>query len=258
LLSVAALCPFCAASTRTVDFEAPPPFVQSTSELPFTLLAAASDDPLPERPDWDRTEWLTGRRSASPDAIRLLAPDRGELALTETSLLGRTLNSRGRIRADYWTDFDDTTRFGGQLVATTWLKSAIDAEGYRWDSDDPAAPGELFGGTYYTGDVNVVAEVVKHARGTARTGVGGAWIVDAAGETHWGPQATVALDANLLGPATAGFEIDWGEIDDRDLFRWRAEFGWVWAGLELRTGYDRLRLEEEKRAGWFASLLLRY
>ncbi|NNJ25217.1 hypothetical protein [Alienimonas chondri] len=213
---------------------------------------------LPPRPDWTRTDWLTAREDADDQVVTLLAPDRGELVLTETSLLGRALKSRGRLRFDAWSDFDDTSRFGGQLVATTWLRTAIDAEGYAWDSDDLAAPGELFGGEYYTGDVNLVAEVISHARGTARTGAGAAWVIDSSGESHFGPQATVALDANLLGPATAGFEIDWGAIGDDALFRWRAEFGWVWGLAEIRTGYDKVSLGDEKRAGWFASLLMRY
>ncbi len=190
--------------------------------------------------------------------VTLLAPHRGETALTHTSLLGRALASRGRLRADAWSDFDGTTRFGGQLVATTWLRMALDAEGYVWDSDLPAAPDGRFGGKFYTGDANVVAEVVSHARGTMRTGAGVAFVQDHTGELMLGPQATVALDANLLGAATAGFEIDYGEIDGDELFRWRTEAGWVWGGAELRAGYDRLTLGDEGRGGWFASLLLRY
>ena len=144
------------------------------------------------------------------------------------------------------------------MVATTWLRTALDAEGYAWDSNAPAAPGDRFGGTFYTGDVNLVAQVVSHPRGTLRTGLGGAWVVDEAGEFEIGPQATIALDANLLGPATAGFEIDYGMIEDDDLFRWRAEGGWVWGLAEIRAGYDRVTLGDEARGGWFTSLLLRY
>ena len=176
----------------------------------------------------------------------------------DVSLLSRTLRSKGRIRADAWTNFEDTRRFGGQLVATTWLLAALDAEGYAWDQNKPPGPDALLGGTFYTGDANVVAQLVPHPRGTLRTGLGTAWLVDDAGEFHYGPQATIALDANLLGPATAGFEVDYGQIDGEELFRWRAEGGWTVGPAELRGGYDEYNLGGEVRDGWFASLLLRY
>ncbi|MFH5804631.1 hypothetical protein [Alienimonas sp. DA493] len=235
-----------------------------TVDLPFALLSPPAPELSESAPERDGLlfDWRPGvfdaNAAADDDVVSLLAPDRGELVLTETSLLGRALASRGRLRFDAWSDFDDTTRFGGQLVATTWLRAAVDAEAYVWDSDDPRAPGERFGGKYYTGDANVVAQVVSHPRGTMRTGLGAAWVRDDAGESAFGPQATIALDANLLGPATAGFEFDYGAIEGDELFRWRLEGGWVLGFAELRTGYDKLNLGDENRGGWFASLLMRY
>lgn len=232
--------------------------------LPFDLLSPPAPEPGGIAPNslWSPPDWLPEvfgtPAGVSRGPVALLAPDQGGLVFQETSMLGRALASRGRLRFDAWSDFDDTTRFGGQLVATTWLRAALDAEAYIWNSDDAAAPGERFGGEYYTGDVNLVAQVVSHPRGTMRTGLGGAWVHDHAGETVFGPQATIALDANLLGPATAGFEVDYGEIEGDELFRWRVEGGWVLGSMELRTGYDKLNLGDEKRGGWFASLMLRY
>ncbi|QDT16419.1 hypothetical protein [Alienimonas californiensis] len=232
--------------------------------LPFDLLAPPAPGPGDDAPNsfWRRPDWLPDVFGSPAEERRgpvaLLAPDQGGLVFHETSALGRALASRGRLRFDAWSDFDDTTRFGGQLVATTWLRAALDTEAYIWDSDDPAAPGERFGGKYYTGDVNLVAQVVSHPRGTMRTGLGAAWVHDDAGETVFGPQATIALDANLLGPATAGFEIDYGAIEGDELFRWRVEGGWVLGSAELRTGYDKLNLGDENRGGWFASLMMRY
>ena len=258
----------------------PPPRTATACALlliaagPFAGAGEAVPTFAPAAPATLLPAWLTGggeegreEEVAGGGAIRLLAPHRGggdfaagglAGALTETSLMSRALRSKGRLRADAWTDFDDTTRFGGQLVATTWLRAALDAEAYAWRQDRDPDPGERLGGDFHTGDANVVAQVVSHARGTLRTGAGAAWIVDDAGTFEVGPQGTIALDANLLGQATAGFEIDYGLIGGDELFRWRAEGGWVWGPAEIRTGYDRLTLGEERRGGWFASLLLRY
>lgn len=235
-----------------------PPVASLLTTPRFADLNLPPAGPAASWVDW-ANRWGGAKPEPAADAVvTLLAPDGGELELTRTSLLGRALASRGRLRADALTDFSGTTRFGGQLVATTWLRAALDAEAYSWKTDAPADPDRRLSGDFVSGDANIVANVVSHPRGTARTGLGAAWVVDDAGEAHFGPQGTVALDANLLGPATAGFEIDLGQIGDDDLFRWRAEFGWVFGGAEVRTGYDKLSLGDEDRGGWFASFLLRY
>ena len=225
--------------------------------------AAAFEFGVPAANPSDRPDWLRGWNASDPagdtdDVVALLAPHRGTTALTETSLMGRALASKGRLRADAWTDFDGAVRYGGQLVATTWLRAAVDTEAYVWEIDRPATPDRRFAGTFYTGDLNVVAQVIGHKRGTLRTGVGAAWFWAEEDDPLFGPQATIALDANLLGPATAGFEIDYGALDGDELFRWRAEGGWVWGLAEVRGGYDRLTIGDERRGGWFASLLVRY
>ena len=195
-------------------------------------------------------------------AVRLLepAPGGGPAAwVTQTSLLGRALRSRGRLRADYWTDFDDTTRVGAGAVATTWVKNlALDGEANYWQQTRDPFPGDRLGGTWWTGDLNAVFRVADHPRGRLRTGGGAAWIVQDDGDADVGYNATVACDFGLLSHAVAGFEVDYGKIGGDDLFRWRVGGGWAFKWCHLRVGYDDYRLGGEDREGAFAGVVVRY
>ena len=200
------------------------------------------------------------RADEPPVRLLELAPGGGPAEwVTETSLLSAVLKSKGRVRADYWTDFDDTTRVGAQVVATTWVKQfAVDAEANYWQQSRAPFPGDRLGGTWWTGDANAVMNVSDHPRGRLRTGGGAAWIVRDDGEAEVGYNATVACDFGLLSHAVAGFEVDYGRIGDDDLFRWRVGGGWAFPGVQVRVGYDEYNLGSEDRAGCFAGVVLRY
>ena len=204
---------------------------------------------------------LAPARSGEP-AVRLLELADGDGPagwVTETSLLSAALRSKGRLRADYWSDFDDTTRIGGQVVATTWVKRlAVDAEANYWQQSRDPFEGDRLGGTWWTGDANAVMNVADHPRGRVRTGGGAAWIVRDDGEIEAGPNATIACDFGLLSHAVAGFEVDWGLVGGDELFRWRVGGGWAFPGVQVRVGYDDYKLGSEDRAGAFAGVVLRY
>ena len=245
---------------------APRPSTVFAAELPPAAEAppwwAAFALPLPDPADLGPPVPLVLRAEPGEHAIRLLGTHDESGAggdwVTETSLLSQVLKSKGQVRADYWTDFDDTTRVGVQAVATTWLRFAVDAEVNYWQQTRPPFAGDRLGGTFWTGDLNLVARVLDHPRGRLRTGIGTAYIIDDADDLNAGFNGTIALDAYLLSHAIAGFEFDYGKIGGDDLLRWRAEGGWSFSRAEIRAGYDDYKLGGEDRSGWFAGLMLRY
>ena len=207
-------------------------------------------------------EWIPDFTPEPAPPVRLLEPATGGgpgAWVTETSLLGSLTGSRGTLRGDVWTDFNDTKRAGAQVVTTTWVKNlGVDAEAHFWrQSRDPFA-GDRLGGEWATGDLNAVFKVADHARGRLRTGGGAAWIVRDDGEVEVGPQATIAVDFGLRSHAIAGFEVDYGVIDGDDLFRWRAGGGWAFKWAQVTAGYDKYELGDEDRAGCYAGVLFRY
>ena len=201
-------------------------------------------------------------RGQSEPPVRLLGlaePAAQAAWLKQTSLLSSVLRSKGRLRADYWTDFDDTRRIAAQAVATTWVRNLlIDAEVNYWQQSRAPFEGDRLGGTWWTGDANAVLRVADHKRGRLRTGGGAAWILRDDGEAEVGYNGTVACDFGLLSNAVAGFEVDYGKIGDDDLFRWRVGGGWAFPGVEVRCGYDDFRIGREDREGVYAGVVVRY
>ena len=178
--------------------------------------------------------------------------------LVPASIVGRTLGAKGQLRADFWTDFDDTTRVGFQTVTSTWLNLAVDAEAHYWQQDRAQRPGERLGGTFWTGDLNLVGKVVTHPRGRVRTGLGAAWLVEDSGSTTVGYNGTLGIDVLLLKGFSAGFEFDYGKLGGDDLLRWRLEGGYRLPFAEVRAGWDDYKVGTEDRAGVSAGVLFRY
>ncbi|MDQ3331884.1 MAG: hypothetical protein M3552_14725 [Planctomycetota bacterium] len=178
-------------------------------------------------------------------SIELLPLATGEASIKNTSLLSAITGTKGRLRADYLTDFDGTDRIGVQALTQTWLGLGIDTEANYWQRPVRDMGIEPL----WTGDLYLIYSFVPHPRFKLRSGAGAAWRVED-GKPHAGYNVTHGLDVYLLWRFMFSGEIDWGAIDDDKLLHYRAALGLTWRGLEFFTGYDRYKLGDERLDGW--------
>ena len=183
-------------------------------------------------------------RAQSPD-ISLLPLSNGDAPVENTSLMSWATGTKGRIRGDYLTDFDETDRIGVHALTQGWLGFGVDAEANYWQR--PVA--DLGREPLWTGDLNVIYNLVPHPRFKFRSGIGAAWTVED-GKPHAGYNVTHGLDVYLLWRAMAIGEIDWGQLDDDKLFRYRLALGLTYDSFEFFTGYESYKLGGEKLDGW--------
>lgn len=183
-------------------------------------------------------------RGQSPE-IELLPLTRGEAAIENTSLMRWATGTKGRVRGDYLTDFGDTDRVGVQALTQGWLGLGFDAEANYWQRPVAGLGREPL----WTGDLNLIYNLVPHPRFKFRSGMGAAWTLED-GKPHAGYNVTHGLDVYLLWRAMAIGEIDWGALDDDKLFRYRLALGLTYDSFEFFSGYESYKLGEEKLDGW--------
>jgi hypothetical protein len=183
-------------------------------------------------------------RGQSPE-IELLPLAGGEVSIENTSLMRWATGTKGRIRGDYLTDFDDTDRIGVQTLTQGWLGLGFDAEANYWQRP----VGGLGREPLWTGDLNLIYNLVPHPRFKFRSGMGAAWTVED-GKPHAGYNVTHGLDVYLLWRAMAIGEIDWGQLDDDKLFRYRLALGLTYDSFEFFSGYESYKLGDERLDGW--------
>ena len=53
-----------------------------------------------------------------------------------------------------------------------------------------------------------------------------------------------------VGHAAFAQELDWGKLDDDDLFRYRLALGITVKSFEIYSGYESYKLGGEKMDGW--------
>jgi len=183
-------------------------------------------------------------RGQSAD-IDLLPLSTGDASIENTSLMSWATGTQGRIRGDYLTDFDETDRIGVQALTQGWLGIGLDAEANYWQRPVDDRGREPI----WTGDLNVIYNLVPHPRFKFRSGAGAAWTLED-GKPHAGYNVTHGLDVYLLWRAMATGEIDWGKLDDDDLFRYRLALGITVKSFEIYSGYESYKLGGEKMDGW--------
>lgn len=183
-------------------------------------------------------------RGQSPE-IELLSLAGREAPVENTSLMRWATGTKGRIRGDYLTDFDDTDRIGVQALTQGWMGLGFDAEANYWQRPVAGLGREPL----WTGDLNLIYNLVPHPRFKFRSGMGAAWTVND-GKPHAGYNVTHGLDVYLLWRAMAVGEIDWGRLDDDDLFRYRLALGLTYDSFELYSGYESYKLGSERLDGW--------
>ena len=191
-------------------------------------------------------------RAQSP-GIELLPLATGDPPIETTSLLRWVTGTKGRIRGDYLTDFDEVDRVGVHALTQTWMGLGIDAEANYWQR--PVA--DLGREPLWTGDLNLVYNMFPHPRFKFRSGAGAAWTIDD-GEPHAGYNVTHGLDVYLLWRFMATGEADWGQIDDDRLFRYRLALGLTFKFAEFYTGYESWRLGNERLDGWVNGVAVWY
>lgn len=187
-----------------------------------------------------------------PPVVRLRSPDvellplaTEEEAVEKTSLLSWASGTKGRIRGDYLTDFDETDRIGAQALSQGWLGLGFDAEANYWQRPVAGLGREPL----WTGDLNLIYNLMPHPRFKFRSGAGAAWRVDD-GDPHAGWNVTHGLDVYLLWRAMATGELDWGRFDDDKLLRYRLALGLTYDSFEFFTGYESYKLGGERLDGW--------
>lgn len=191
-------------------------------------------------------------RGQSPE-IQLLGLADDAVSIEKTSLLSSLTGTKGRLRGDYLTDFDQTERIGVQWLTQGWLGLGLDTEANYWQR--PVR--DLGQETLWTGDLNLIYNLIPHPRFKLRSGLGAAWAIDQ-GKPHAGYNITHGLDVYLLWRVMATGEIDWGAIDGDKLFRYRLALGLTYGSAEFYTGYESLRLGSERLDGWVNGVAIWY
>lgn len=191
-------------------------------------------------------------RAQSPE-IDLLPLATGEALVENTSLLSAVTGTKGRVRADWLTDFDETERIGVQALTQVWNGVGIDTEANYWQRPVAGLGREPL----WTGDLNLLYSFPPHPRFKLRSGAGLAWTVDD-GDFRSGYNITHGIDVYLLWRAMVTGEIDWGEIDSDKLLRYRLAFGLTFKLCEFYTGYESYKLGDERLDGWVNGIAFWY
>ena len=195
-------------------------------------------------------------RGQSPDAaVVQLVPLVGSDAtpVQTTSWLGAVSGSSGRVRGDYLTDFDGTSRIGGNLLTFSKLGFGLDAEANYWRRPVAGLGREPL----YTGDVNLIYSFPPHPRMKLRSGVGPNFRIDD-GKAAVGANITHGIDVYLLWRFMATGELDWGWLNGDKLFRYRLALGLTWKQAEIFTGYESYKLGDERLGGWVNGIAIWY
>ncbi len=212
---------------------------------------ASSASPVSRAPS-DAAGLLPVIRAQSPE-IDLLPLATEDVVIENTSLLRAVTGTRGRVRADWLTDFDDTERIGVQAITQVWNGLGIDTEANYWQRPVAGLGTEPL----WTGDLNLLYSFPPHPRFKLRSGAGLAWTVDD-GNFRGGYNITHGVDVYLLWRAMVTGEIDWGAIGSDSLFRYRLAFGLTFEFCELYTGYESYKLGNERLDGWVNGIAFWY
>lgn len=191
-------------------------------------------------------------RAQSPD-ISLLPLASGATPLESTVSLTPFNWSNGRLRADYVTDFDETDKVGVQLLTEGGLAFGVDAEVGYWQRPVPGLGRE----SLWVGDVNAIYNICPIPRFKLRSGVGPNWMIDG-GETKFGYNFTMGADILMLWRAMFTGELDWGKIDNDELFRYRLGLGVTVKSFDLFTGYESQTIGDENLSGWMNGIAIWY
>jgi len=223
---------------------------------------AVFDSPA-ESADWiDATEpvviraqsvTLTGLTGTAGEVLKLVTGTGlqaiGSVTNGAVSTVGSLFNSRGRVRFEYLYD-NEVQRYGGHIITRTGNGLGIDAEGNFWD---PTSAGV---DEFWTGDVNLMLSLSTNPRMIFRSGVGTAFIYR--DDADFGYNFTHGLDLYLLGPWIFSGDVDWGQIEGEDLFRYRVALGAEWLGFEWFAGWDSYKLGGDRFEGAIAGVALWY
>ena len=138
-----------------------------------------------------------------------------------------------RLRSEYANDFDDLSRFGGNLLWESAGRFGLDTSlDYRREALDPQRIDDL-----WTGDVNLVFRFAQSERLMMRTGLGMNWLSDSV-DSDFGFNFTYGGDWFPRKPWVISSTIDWGTLGHAALFHGRATVGVNYRRWEVYTGYD--------------------
>jgi hypothetical protein len=154
----------------------------------------------------------------------------------------RTLAAR--LRFEYADELNDLSRIGGHLLLSTASRFGLDTETSYLEEKLPGGGHDEL----WIGDCNVIYRFAQGERAMFRTGLGFNWLDDPI-DTNFGFNFTYGADLFPRRPWVLSATIDWGTLDEAELFRFRATGGVIVHGVEVYTGYEYLDIDRMQTSG---------
>jgi hypothetical protein len=153
-----------------------------------------------------------------------------------------------RVAAEYGTNFDGLSRWGGSGLIEWSSGLGFDASGYEYQEDVPTGVDRLA-----IGDANVFWRFLETERSLWRLGVGGNWIDDDVLD-DLGLNFTVRGDWFPCAPLIVSGEVDWGTVGFAHQFHGRVTAGLNFHQCEAFIGYDYRSIGQAELQGPLAGM----
>ncbi|HUG89645.1 MAG TPA: hypothetical protein VML55_02350 [Planctomycetaceae bacterium] len=157
----------------------------------------------------------------------------------------------GRLRGEYADDFDTHSRIGGSAHLRTSRVLGFDLEWNRRERERPFGRDERL----WTGDANVVFQLVNVKMISMRAGGGVAWSSDD-DRARTGVNLTYGADFFVSRPWLMTLEVDFGRISGESLTHARGTIGYVMGQFEVYTGWDWFELGDRSSDGLIGGVTL--
>ena len=141
-----------------------------------------------------------------------------------------------RLRADYSTDFDSLSYWGGSTLLDTSTRFGVMSDLYFRQEETPNGNDSL-----WNGDANIVYRFAQSETLQMRAGAGFNWLSDSVG-SEFGMNFTYSGDWFPSDPWIVSGELDAGKLGSADLLHLRATVGAQYHRIELFSGYDHLSI----------------
>ncbi|MEM7474890.1 MAG: hypothetical protein AAF483_07850 [Planctomycetota bacterium] len=157
-----------------------------------------------------------------------------------------------RLRADYSSDFDSLSYWGGSVLLDTSSRFGIMSDLYYRQEELSVGNDSL-----WNGDTNIVFRFAQGESLQMRAGAGLNWLADSR-DSDFGMNFTYSGDWFPSDPWIVSGELDAGKLGSADFLHLRATVGAQYHRVELFSGYDHVSIGGAKIGGPVFGLRLWY